>query len=76
MNQEQIARIAYYEGLFEEASAHPTAETLAVLEAYYTSGLWLEDYQADEAGELPRELKRGVLSQDGLFDLLERGENA
>ena len=34
------------------------------------SGLWLEDYAADERGELPAELKRGVLSQDGLYELL------
>ena len=28
------------------------------------------DYEADERGELPAELKRSVLSQDGLFDFL------
>ena len=33
----------------------------------------LEDYEADERGEFPPDLKRGVLSQDALFDLLERG---
>jgi hypothetical protein len=41
-----------------------------LLDAYYTSGEWQEDYEADEAGLLPAELKRGVLSQDGLYDLL------
>ena len=30
-----------------------------------------EDYEADERGELPPDLKRGVLSQDALYDLLE-----
>lgn len=30
------------------------------------------DYEADEAGLLPADLKRGVLSQDGIDDLLER----
>ena len=46
-------------------------EELHLLEAYYTSGQWLQDYIADENGELPPNLKRGVLSQDGLFNLLE-----
>ena len=40
------------------------------LEAYYTGGQWLADYQRDESGGWPPDLKRGVLSQDGLFDLL------
>ena len=37
---------------------------------YYTSGLWRDDYEADERGELPPDLKRGVLSQDALYNLL------
>lgn len=38
--------------------------------AYYESSLWREDFDADEAGQLPADLKRGVLSQDGIYDLL------
>lgn len=45
------------------------------LREYMNSGLWLEDYAADERGELPAELKRGVLSQDGLYELLGKIEN-
>ena len=41
-----------------------------LLEEYYTSGEWRSDYEADEAGLLPSDLKRGVLSQDGVYDLL------
>ena len=41
------------------------------LAGYYESGLWLEDYERDERGELPAGLKRGVLSQDTLYNLLE-----
>lgn len=37
---------------------------------YYEGGMWLSDYEADERGELPSELKRGVLSQDGVYNLL------
>ena len=40
------------------------------LRRYYESGLWLQDYELDEQGYLPAHLKRGVLSQDGVFDLL------
>ncbi len=42
----------------------------AILADYYESGLWLSDYTLDEQGLLPRDLKRGVLSQDGLWNLL------
>ncbi len=41
------------------------------LKKYMDSGKWLKDYETDEKGELPSELKRGVLSQDGLYDLLQ-----
>lgn len=39
------------------------------LDAYY-AGHWMEDYEADEAGLLPPDLKRGVLSQDAVWDAL------
>ena len=67
-----IERVEHYERLFDEAQSSPNPEKLAALDAYYTSGQWLEDYKADERCELPPDLKRGVLSQDGLYDLLER----
>ena len=41
------------------------------LEEYQASGLWREDFEADERGELPADLRRGVLSEDGLYNLLE-----
>lgn len=49
----------------------PLQAMLTELNAYYTGGQWLADYEADERGELPHDLKRGVLSQDGVFDLLK-----
>lgn len=45
---------------------------LARLAAYYEGPLWRADFEADEAGRLPANLKRGVLSEDGLYDLLEQ----
>ena len=41
------------------------------LKKYMDSGKWQTDYETDEKGELPPDLKRGVLSQDGLYDLLQ-----
>ena len=73
-------RIAFYEEIFDELQAADPAAGISVelqskyriLEEYYTSAKWREDYEADEAGQLSPDLKRGVLSQDGVYDLLER----
>ena len=43
---------------------------LTQLRRYYEGGQWLRDYEMDEQGLLPPDLKRGVLSQDAVFDLL------
>jgi hypothetical protein len=67
---DRIERVEKYERLFDEVATHPDEEKLRLLDAYYTSGEWREDYEADERGELPPDLKRGVLSQDALYDLL------
>lgn len=40
------------------------------LEGYEDSGLWLSDFEADERGEIPAEIHRGVLSEDGLYNLM------
>lgn len=42
------------------------------LEAYYTSPQWMADFEADEVGQFPDKLKRGVLSEDGIWNMLER----
>ena len=41
---------------------------------YQESGQWLRDFEADEQGLFPEDLKRGVLSEDGIYDLLERNK--
>jgi hypothetical protein len=48
---------------------------LKSLTDYYESGKWLKDYQLDEQNLLPRTLKRGILSQDGIYDFLSEVEN-
>lgn len=45
-------------------------QTFDTLIHYYTGGQWLRDYELDEKGLLPGDLKRGVLSQDGIYNLL------
>jgi hypothetical protein len=40
------------------------------LEEYYGSPQWMADYEADEAGKFPDGLRRGVLSEDALYDLI------
>ena len=45
-------------------------DDIGQLEAYYDKD-WRKDFEADEAGKLPKDLKRGVLSEDGLWNLLE-----
>ena len=42
------------------------------LDAYYSGDEWKADFEADERGLLPKELKRGVLAEDTLWDLLNR----
>ena len=49
------------------AEAEKDIEALA---EYYDGGQWRSDFEADEAGLLPATLKRGVLSEDGLWNLL------
>ena len=45
-------------------------EDIAALEQYYGSEEWKQDFADDEAGLLPKNLKRGVLSEDGIWNLL------
>ena len=84
MEQERLLRIRAMELLFDDLLAAVSQgiffpkvdpvqqEKLSVLLSYYNSSLWLSDYEADERGELPQDLKRGILSQDGFYDFLTR----
>ena len=78
----QLERIAHYEALLNQINAAVTdldraLETFAAvqplvreLDAYYGSDDWRRDYADDEGGRLPADLKRGVLSEDGAYDVL------
>ena len=79
---EQIERIQHFESLLDRVS--PVLENLEEaldafddiqadvqeLSAYYEGESWRVDFEADEAGKLPKDLKRGVLSEDGIYDVL------
>ena len=43
---------------------------ISLLTQYLESGQWLRDFSLDEKGELPKDLKRGILSEDGLYNFL------
>jgi len=77
-----LQRISRMEQLFDRASEAVTElsaaldkyqaaqEAIATLSAYYGSDEWKQDFADDEAGRLPACLKRGVLSEDGIWNLL------
>ena len=78
---DQIERITYMEKLLDDGLAalqnpDTARERLAGMEAqldelfsYYFSPLWMLDFADDEAELLPKELKRGVLSEDAVYNL-------
>ena len=79
----RIDRITHMEGLLDKSTEviarleqaledfNALAPDIAELEAYYTSSQWRKDFEADETGKLPKDLTRGVLSQDGIWNVLE-----
>lgn len=81
-NKQQIARIRTMEQRMNRAAAavkrlsvaldkwEAAQEDITALGEYYGSDLWRQDFADDEAGLLPADLKRGVLSEDGLWNLL------
>ena len=76
----QIARIKKYESYLNEArqllrageNSDRLKYLISELKAYYESVKWRKDFESDEAGLLPKNLKRGVLSEDGINDLLDK----
>ena len=46
-------------------------EATCILAEYYASDEWKQDFADDEAGLHPKDLKRGVLSEDGIWNILD-----
>ncbi len=79
----QIERIEHFEKIFDETSesvnelSNALKKYSMVQEKYfelmkYYGEEWRQDYEDDEAGKIPKDLKRGVLSQDGIYNLIEK----
>lgn len=78
---EQIKRIQTMEHILDEVTevvsqlsdaleAYEKVQSkIDMLHAYDTSEQWIQDYDSDCAGNLPQDLKRGVLAQDTLDTL-------
>jgi len=74
---ESIDRIRKMEAIFDKLTVDIREDPpkinkkmLQILIDYYDNGEWMHDYELDEAGLLPSDLKRGVLSEDGVYNLL------
>ena len=82
-DSKQIERITGYENMMQEAydimkgndfyreKQDRLAYLMSELRSYYESSEWRKDFEDDEKGLLPNDLHRGVLSEDGLYDLLD-----
>ena len=82
----RVERITYYENLmkaalealekYEAALEGFTAAQSGIeeLEQYLGSREWRRDFEACEKGNLPPDLPCGVLSEDGIFNLLEKNK--
>ena len=81
-SESQIARISRMEEILDKSGKAvrdlkealdryvALEEEIRELELYYTGGQWQNDFADDEAGKFPRDLRRGVLSEDAVFDFL------
>ena len=79
---EQAERITYMEQILDEAAEAVSSlsealekysavqDKLQELAAYYSSEQWRQDFDDDSAGKIPNNLKRGVLSEDAVYNLL------
>ena len=66
----QTERIAQMENLFDKSN-EVIRQLHKAVDDFYALQPVISDFEADEEGKLPADLKRGVLSEDGLWDLLE-----
>lgn len=82
MSSNQLERIAQMERRLDAISEATVAlsealdryialqDDIAQLDRYYGSEEWRTDLDADTTGRLPRDLKRGVLSEDAAWNAL------
>ncbi len=82
----QIERIEQMENIFDASNAltksllhalynyEENMQEFSQLVSYYESEEWRKDFEDDEKGLLPKELKRGILSEDGIYNLIEMNQ--
>jgi hypothetical protein len=80
---EQIERIKLMEDHLNKASAAVKAlndaldlyteamESIEIIDDYLASDEWEQDFADSEAGNLPKDLKCGVLSEDGIWNVVD-----
>ena len=68
LDQLRAALHAMDEALAALTNVRPAAQALS---DYYGSAQWRKDFADDEAGRLPKNLKRGVLSEDAVWNALQ-----
>ena len=80
---EQIERIKAMEEHLNKASQAVKAlsdaldlytesmESIEIIDDYLASDEWEQDFADSEAGNLPKDLKCGVLSEDGIWNMLD-----
>lgn len=71
--EQRLDRVMAVQQDLERALQHyeSVMEDIRQLDSYLGSDDWKADLAADEAGLLPSDLKRGVLSEDGIWNVLE-----
>ena len=67
LNEARAVLDAFSEALSAYADVQ---EELRILASYYEGDQWRADFEDDEAGKLPEDLTRGVLTEDAVYDLL------
>ncbi len=85
-SEEQLRRVAHMEDIFDHVSAALDSLGLAVreysalrpellqLENYYENGQWMSDFLAEREDAFPKDMKRGILTEDAIYDLLTEVE--
>lgn len=72
--EERLNRLLKW--LADDQPLTPDAQNdYTILNQYYST-MWREDFEADERGEFPTDLSRGVLSEDALYNTLKEFEES
>ncbi len=83
MISDTLARISYFEAkLLKCNTVHAQLrkalddfrliqQDVDELECYYSGQDWKNDFEKEEQGLIPKEIRRGILSEDGIYSMLD-----